>query len=123
MKYLKYSGYYIITYAGISAVMFTFWPKFFLHLLFSNVAYTDYTPWRLVGSVCSLVFVLVLQIIRIESVEMFKATVVAQSTAFPIVVSLYFVSHDKAYLSFAAVMGFGILTTLVAFYLRAKHHA
>jgi hypothetical protein len=120
MKYLKYSGYYIATYAITSGIMFFFWPKFFLHLLFSNTEYVSYEPWRLVGVICWLIVVLVIQIIRIESVEMFKATLVGRLTAIPFVFYLFFHTKDPVYLSFGTVMGIGVLSTILAFYLRSK---
>lgn len=112
MKLIKFSFYYIASYLFVAAVGFLIFPETFPKLLLSNHVYEP-AALRLAGMFALLLSIVVLQLGRKGLFELYRTTLFIRLIALILIIVFYFQTRDPFFFSMFAIVGVGVVLTLV----------
>ncbi len=120
MKLKRLSLYYVVAYLGLGGIGLLADPELALRLLGSTGSYTPIMV-RTVGTFMVALSAIVLQIARHGNDPLWRSTVLVRCFFLACFAWLYVASGDPLFVTIIAIVGLGMLLTIVA-YLRAREN-
>jgi len=113
MSKTRLSLFYPAGYLSIGGISFLFAPQTTLSLLLSNGAYSDLMV-RIMGTFLLALAIVVVQIIRLEATQLYFTSVVLRVWVLTALTCFYVVYRDPMLLILVAIIGSGIVLTVLA---------
>ncbi len=113
MSKTRLSLIYPAGYLSIGGFSFLFAPHTTLSLFLSNGAYSDLMV-RILGTVLLALAFVVVQIIRVEATQLYFTSVLLQVWVLTALIAFYVVYRDPMLLILVAIIGPGIVLTVLA---------
>jgi hypothetical protein len=123
MKLTRISLFYLATYLPIAGLALLLVPDFATKLLLSNRTYDDDTFQRLAGGVLLALAVLIIQIVRYRVEVLYPWTLVVRAGLLAVFVGLYARTSDPFFISLFVIVGFGVVLTLIGYFLDRRERA